>query len=162
MDEVDAITSALVGYFYINEQYVGLGNAAEDYLIVPRIQEELINKRIVIGLSGETAAGKTTVTDYLQFKYGMKKFRYSQIIEQKYGICDKEELQKIGARIAENPLEQRELTKYMIENMEEDKSYVIDGLRHMEDYEELRKYFGDNFVNVHAKWTGVHKNDTLS
>lgn len=158
-DEVDAITSALVGYFYINEQYVGLGNAAEDYLIVPRIQEELINKRIVIGLSGETAAGKTTVTDYLQFKYGMKKFRYSQIIEQKYGICDKEELQKIGARIAENPLEQRELTKYMIENMEEDKSYVIDGLRHMEDYEELRKYFGDNFVFIYleCKYTNRYK-----
>lgn len=150
-DEVDAITSALVGYFYINEQYVGLGNEDEDYLIVPRIQEELINKRIVIGLSGETGAGKTTVADYLQFKYGMKKFRYSQIIEQMYGICDKEGLQKIGARIAKEPLEQQELTRYMIRNMEEDKSYVIDGLRHMEDYEELRKYFGDNFVFIYLE-----------
>jgi uncharacterized protein YprB with RNaseH-like and TPR domain/predicted nuclease with RNAse H fold len=35
-DEVDAITSALVGLFYMADEYIGLGNAAEDYLIVPR------------------------------------------------------------------------------------------------------------------------------
>ena len=35
-DEVDAITSALVGLFYMADEYVGLGNAAEDYLIVPK------------------------------------------------------------------------------------------------------------------------------
>jgi predicted nuclease with RNAse H fold len=35
-DEVDAITSALVGVFYLADDYIALGNAAEDYLIVPR------------------------------------------------------------------------------------------------------------------------------
>jgi len=35
-DEVDAITSALVGLFYMAEDYIPLGNAAEGYLIVPR------------------------------------------------------------------------------------------------------------------------------
>ena len=35
-DEVDAITSALVGLFYMADEYIGLGNAAEDYLIVPK------------------------------------------------------------------------------------------------------------------------------
>lgn len=35
-DEVDAITSALVGLFYLADDYIALGNAAEDYLIVPR------------------------------------------------------------------------------------------------------------------------------
>jgi uncharacterized protein YprB with RNaseH-like and TPR domain/predicted nuclease with RNAse H fold len=35
-DEVDAITSALVGLFYIADEYIALGTAAEDYLIVPR------------------------------------------------------------------------------------------------------------------------------
>src|SRR5438445_12645403 len=35
-DEVDAITSALVGLFYIAGEYIALGNAAEDYLIVPK------------------------------------------------------------------------------------------------------------------------------
>jgi predicted nuclease with RNAse H fold len=35
-DEVDAITSALVGLFYLADDYIALGTAAEDYLIVPR------------------------------------------------------------------------------------------------------------------------------
>jgi uncharacterized protein YprB with RNaseH-like and TPR domain/predicted nuclease with RNAse H fold len=35
-DEVDAITSALVGLFYMADEYIALGNAAEDYLIVPK------------------------------------------------------------------------------------------------------------------------------
>lgn len=35
-DEVDAITSALVGLFYMADEYIGLGNTAEDYLIVPK------------------------------------------------------------------------------------------------------------------------------
>jgi uncharacterized protein YprB with RNaseH-like and TPR domain/predicted nuclease with RNAse H fold len=35
-DEVDAITSGLVGLFYLADDYIALGNAAEDYLIVPR------------------------------------------------------------------------------------------------------------------------------
>jgi uncharacterized protein YprB with RNaseH-like and TPR domain/predicted nuclease with RNAse H fold len=35
-DEVDAITSALVGLFYLADEYIGLGTPAEDYLIVPR------------------------------------------------------------------------------------------------------------------------------
>lgn len=35
-DEVDAITSALVGLFYLANDSIALGNATEDYLIVPR------------------------------------------------------------------------------------------------------------------------------
>jgi uncharacterized protein YprB with RNaseH-like and TPR domain/predicted nuclease with RNAse H fold len=35
-DEVDAITSALVGLFYLADEYIALGTVAEDYLIVPR------------------------------------------------------------------------------------------------------------------------------
>jgi uncharacterized protein YprB with RNaseH-like and TPR domain/predicted nuclease with RNAse H fold len=35
-DEVDAVTSALVGLFYLAGDYIALGTAREDYLIVPR------------------------------------------------------------------------------------------------------------------------------
>ena len=150
-DEVDAITSALVGYFYINKQYVGLGNDQEDYLIVPRVQDELMNRRLIIGLGGETGAGKTTIASYLQFKYGMKYLRYSKVIEEVYHVKSKEMLQKIGAKISKNEEEQRNLTRLMIQKMEAGKSYVIDGLRHMEDFEELKSYFGDDFVFVYVE-----------
>jgi len=36
-DEVDAITSALVGLFYLNGQYEALGNEQEGYLIIPKL-----------------------------------------------------------------------------------------------------------------------------
>jgi len=35
-DELDAITSALVGYFYLSDWYEALGNEDEGYLIVPK------------------------------------------------------------------------------------------------------------------------------
>ncbi|HZR65131.1 MAG TPA: DUF429 domain-containing protein [Terriglobales bacterium] len=35
-DEVDAITSALVGLFYLADDYIALGTPAEEYLVVPR------------------------------------------------------------------------------------------------------------------------------
>ena len=35
-DELDAITSALVGYFYLSGWYEALGNVDEGYLIVPK------------------------------------------------------------------------------------------------------------------------------
>jgi uncharacterized protein YprB with RNaseH-like and TPR domain/predicted nuclease with RNAse H fold len=35
-DEVDAVTSALVGLFYLADDYIALGTPEEDYLIVPR------------------------------------------------------------------------------------------------------------------------------
>jgi predicted nuclease with RNAse H fold len=35
-DEVDAITSALVGLFFLADDYIALGTSTEDYLIVPR------------------------------------------------------------------------------------------------------------------------------
>lgn len=47
-DELDAITSALVGLFYLADDYIALGNADEDYLIIPRTyhfdDENLVNR----------------------------------------------------------------------------------------------------------------------
>ena len=36
-DELDAITSAVVGYFYLTGDFEGLGNEQENYLIIPRL-----------------------------------------------------------------------------------------------------------------------------
>lgn len=54
-DELDAITSGLVGLFYLAEEYIALGNAKEDYLIIPRtprLDEEKIGnlRNILAGL----------------------------------------------------------------------------------------------------------------
>ena len=36
-DEIDALTSALVGYFYLADEFEALGNEDEGYLIIPKI-----------------------------------------------------------------------------------------------------------------------------
>jgi uncharacterized protein YprB with RNaseH-like and TPR domain/predicted nuclease with RNAse H fold len=60
-DEVDAITSALVGLFYMADEYIGLGNAAEDYLIVPKSlrinYQKLADILAASGLDGLECAG---------------------------------------------------------------------------------------------------------
>ncbi|MCG3112049.1 MAG: DUF429 domain-containing protein [Candidatus Manganitrophus sp. SB1] len=40
-DELDAITSAVVGYFYLSGDYEALGNDSEEYLIIPKLDRSL-------------------------------------------------------------------------------------------------------------------------
>ena len=42
-DELDAITSALVGYFHLTGDYEALGNEREEYLIIPKL-DHLLSK----------------------------------------------------------------------------------------------------------------------
>jgi uncharacterized protein YprB with RNaseH-like and TPR domain/predicted nuclease with RNAse H fold len=51
-DEVDAITSALVGLFYLADDYIALGTPTEEYLIVPRSPS--INYRKLAEIIGST------------------------------------------------------------------------------------------------------------
>lgn len=39
-DELDAVTSALVGYFYLSDDYEAIGNDEEGYLIIPRLTKQ--------------------------------------------------------------------------------------------------------------------------
>jgi len=39
-DELDAVTSALVGYFFLADCYDAVGNLEEDYLIIPQRPSE--------------------------------------------------------------------------------------------------------------------------
>lgn len=160
-DELDAIASALVGLFYIDNQYIGLGNDKENYLIVPSVAKES-KKPLVIGLTGEIGAGKTTLAEYLKFKHGFKALRYSKIIQDLYH-CDGERdtLQQLGQEIASNPNKQKGLSLEIIRQINEngDLNYVIDGLRHPLDYETLRDAFGERFIMLYidSSFTNAYK-----
>lgn len=64
-DEIDAITSALVGLFYLADEYIALGTEVEDYLIVPRSTRFNYNKLAQIlsatGLDGIPSLPATRV-----------------------------------------------------------------------------------------------------
>jgi uncharacterized protein YprB with RNaseH-like and TPR domain/predicted nuclease with RNAse H fold len=63
-DEVDAITSALVGLFYLADDYIALGNAAENYLIVPKSLR--INYRKLADILDLTGLDAVPVSDGLE------------------------------------------------------------------------------------------------
>lgn len=60
-DEVDAITSALVGLFYLAEDYIALGTPAEDYLIVPKCPR--INYRRLAEILSQTGLDEVGTTE---------------------------------------------------------------------------------------------------
>jgi histidinol phosphatase-like PHP family hydrolase/predicted nuclease with RNAse H fold/dephospho-CoA kinase len=145
-DEADAITSALVGYFYLDNRYVGIGNEKEGYLIVPQLETDLYGKGLIIGLVGQIAAGKTTIAEYLRFKHGFISMRFSKLIEEKYNVYGRDALQRVGNEIANDSVKQKELSDLMISKIKEKKNYVIDGIRQIVDYENLSSSLGNRLV----------------
>jgi histidinol phosphatase-like PHP family hydrolase/predicted nuclease with RNAse H fold/dephospho-CoA kinase len=147
-DEADAITSALVGYFYLDNKYTGLGNKLENYLIVPKLETSLSGRGIVIGLVGRIAAGKTTAAEYLRFKYGFTSMRFSEIIEKEYNVSGRKKKKKIGLEIAKDPAKQKELSDIMINRIKNKENYVIDGIRQEIDYTNLASTLKNRFILV--------------
>jgi histidinol phosphatase-like PHP family hydrolase/predicted nuclease with RNAse H fold/dephospho-CoA kinase len=150
-DEADAITSALVGYFYLDNKYVGMGNEKEGYLIVPKLETYLHGKGLVIGLIGQIAAGKTTVAEYLRFKYGFMSMRFSKLIEEKYHVSGRDNLQRVGLEIANDFAKQKELSDFMLNKIKEKENYVIDGIRQVVDYENLSSSLGKRFKLIYIE-----------
>jgi predicted nuclease with RNAse H fold/dephospho-CoA kinase len=152
-DELDAITSAVVGLFFLSGKFEGLGNEDEDYLIIPNIKSGTNpwGKRKVVGLSGPISSGKTTAGRYLEsrgFAYG----RYSEVLqallEEKGVPVNRESLQQIGEEVHEG-LGQRWLGAELVKRMPDSGDLVIDGLRHPEDHSFLVEKFGPDFLHIH-------------
>lgn len=154
-DELDAITSAIVGYFYWSGMYEGLGDEVEDYLIIPDLNadaDKWLNRK-VIGISGEIAAGKTTIANYLSSQ-GYSCSRYSMVLRdllEKQAIeVNRSSLQKIGQKINEEK-GQRWLGNLVINKVEDKDTIVIDGIRFLEDTAYLSEIFGPSFVHIHVE-----------
>ncbi len=154
-DELDAITSAIVGLFFWSGKFERLGNEEEDYLIIPDLHVNVTGwlKRKVIGLSGPIATGKTTAANFIKasgFAYG----RYSQVLQQMLadrGVeVSRTALQKIGDEVNKSPGQQW-LCKQLVKLLPERGNLVIDGLRHPEDHAFMVETFGPAFVHVHIE-----------
>lgn len=150
-DELDAITSAIVGVFLWSGRYEALGNFDEDYLIVPAPRISVPANRIVIGLSGGISAGKTTVGRHFEQR-GCHYARFSMILEdllRAKGIpADRDELQALGAAVHVSP-GQRWLCKKVLERAAGSVAVVIDGLRWPEDHAFFVEIFGPQFIHIH-------------
>jgi uncharacterized protein YprB with RNaseH-like and TPR domain/predicted nuclease with RNAse H fold/dephospho-CoA kinase len=155
-DEVDAITSALVGTFFWGSRFEALGSEDEDYLIVPdlRTARNAWHERCVVGISGAIAAGKTTAATTLRER-GFAYARYSEVLadmlrEQGHQV-NRRALQEIGEKVHRDP-GQRWLSAQLLSRFPADaKLVVVDGLRFPEDHAFFAERCGPNFVHWHIE-----------
>lgn len=153
-DELDAITSALVGLFFLAGKFEALGSDLDENLIVPDITNEVSKwgQRIVIGLSGQIASGKTTAGTVLK-ESGFEYTRYSVAIAKiahDRGMPDgRDQLQILGQDIFETE-GQYWLGRQLLRDLPPDVDLVIDGLRHPEDLSFWAENFGPNFHHIHV------------
>jgi uncharacterized protein YprB with RNaseH-like and TPR domain/predicted nuclease with RNAse H fold/dephospho-CoA kinase len=150
-DELDAITSAVVGLFFWSGKFEALGNDEEGYLIIPDLKTSGQSSRTVVGLSGEIAAGKTTASEFLRAK-GFHYGRFSLVLANmllKQGIApNRETLQKLGEEVHKNP-GQRWLCQELVRHLPQEGNLVIDGLRFPEDHAFCVETFGSRFIHIH-------------
>jgi histidinol phosphatase-like PHP family hydrolase/predicted nuclease with RNAse H fold/dephospho-CoA kinase len=79
-DEMDAITSAVVGRYFEAGEFEPMGITPEAQLIVPKIRPLHFKSLPVLCLAGKTATGKSTVARYLAVFYGFQWIRTRDVI----------------------------------------------------------------------------------
>lgn len=151
-DELDAITSAVVGLFFWKGKFEALGNDEENYLIIPGPERDDVRwgKRKVVGFSGEIASGKTTAATLLK-NQGFHYVRFSQVLEFILKSENKEvnrnTLQELGNKIYQEK-GQYWLCERLARLIPTNENVVIDGLRHPEDHSFFVEYFGPDFIHI--------------
>jgi uncharacterized protein YprB with RNaseH-like and TPR domain/predicted nuclease with RNAse H fold/dephospho-CoA kinase len=154
-DELDAITSAAIGVFFWSGKFEALGCDEEEALIIPdlHIDAKSWQERVVIGISGHIAAGKTTVARFFESN-GFHYTRYSMVLAALMQSQGKEisrpALQHFGDAIY-NERGQRWLGRKLMDTLPKKGNIVIDGLRFADDYAFLIEMFGPAFRHVHVE-----------
>lgn len=79
-DEMDAITSAIVGRYFEAGLFEPMGIEREAQLIVPKVRPLVFTESPLICLAGKTGAGKSVVARYLSVFYGFEWVRTRNLI----------------------------------------------------------------------------------
>ncbi len=148
-DELDAITSALVGSFFLSGKYDGLTGPSEDALIIPDLKAA--PGPVVVGISGRICAGKTTAARFLE-REGFAYTRFSLVVDEeieKLGETpNRESRQRIGLEINRTN-GQRWLCEQTLARVGGQPLIVVDGLRFLEDRAFFHERFGSRFLHLH-------------
>ena len=147
-DELDAITSALVGTFHLAGMTEALGTEEEPPLIIPRLQKG--RDLIAVGFSGPIAAGKTTLARALE-RRGFAYTRFSLVLDDllaERGLPrDRFNRQKLGNEINAAG-RQRWLSARTVAKVGDAQRIVIDGLRFPDDHAFMVERFGARFRHI--------------
>lgn len=148
-DEVDAISSAIVGQLFWEGKYEALGTPDEDFMIVPDV-DAAPSPRHVIGLTGGVASGKSTLAALLE-EQGYQRVSYSSVLRSLFpaevGPSARTDLRALGARV-HSEQGQRWLSQQVINQVAAAERIVVDGLRFPSDRALMVERFGSSFEGV--------------
>lgn len=151
-DELDAVTSALVGLFFLDGRYESLGTEWEDAMIVPRLEPPSGDRRMAVLITGPIAAGKTTLARELA-ELGFSYARYSQVVDAELearGLIGNRDNRQVVGMDLHNVVGQREMGRRLLATLRPDSSrVVIDGGRWLEDRAFLFEELGGLVLHVH-------------
>jgi uncharacterized protein YprB with RNaseH-like and TPR domain/predicted nuclease with RNAse H fold/dephospho-CoA kinase len=149
-DELDAITSALVGSFFLAGKYEALTGPSEDALIIPDLKAA--PGPMVVGISGRICAGKTTAARCFE-RQGFAYTRFSLVVDdeiKKLGEKpNRESRQRVGLEINREK-GQRWLCEQVLARVGRHSLIVVDGLRFLEDRAFFVERFGSRFLHLHV------------
>jgi histidinol phosphatase-like PHP family hydrolase/predicted nuclease with RNAse H fold/dephospho-CoA kinase len=164
-DEIDAITSAIVGRYFESGLFEPMGVPSEAQLIVPKTQPLTFARSPIICLAGKTGAGKSVVARYLAVFYGFRWLRTRDLIRTlliedttappKDRMFDRtvnpetiteNDLKEFGALILDK-YKQEPLRAKLTETIRDAEGpTVVDSIRAMNDFDEAQ--VKDRFVCV--------------
>ncbi len=115
----------------------------------------MTDKKIILGITGEIASGKDTVTKYLVEKYGAKQFRFSDPLRD---ILDRLHLPQVRKNLAGLSHYLRkafgeDILAHVIENdakKDDHALVVIDGIRRLSDIDLVKKLPEFTLIYVEA------------
>ncbi|MGR9536517.1 ribonuclease H-like domain-containing protein [Rhizobium leguminosarum] len=150
-DELDAITSALVGSFHLANLTEALGDSDEAPLIIPDLMAK--PGPFAIGVSGPIASGKTSFARELESR-GFAYIRFSEVLDDLLRERDleltRENRQKLGTDINVSG-KQRWLAEQTVKRVQNAERIVVDGLRFGEDHAFFTENFGGRFKHIYIQ-----------
>lgn len=149
-DELDAITAAVVGSFFLAGMYEALTAPTEGALIVPDLKRSG-RSGLVVGISGRICAGKTTAARTLEAR-GFAYTRFSMVVDDEIAAsgepADRESRQRVGMELHDTR-GQRWLCRKTLDRVSSHQFIVVDGLRFPEDHAFFVEQFGQRFLHLH-------------
>ena len=154
-DEMDAITSAIVGRYFEAGQFEPMGIPSEAQLIVPKVPPIAFDDPPIICLAGRTAAGKSVVARYMSVFYGFHWMRTRNVIREllvedqaapkskrmfdrrvKANAISEADLREFGAIVLDRYHQVPLRKKLAAMLLSEPKPIVLDSIRELVDVEE--------------------------
>ncbi len=110
---------------------------------------------MIIGITGRIGSGKTTLSEYIQEKYGFKKLSFVDKILipelQKRGkVINRQNLQQIGREFYLKYGDIK-MTEWLLEGIEPKEKWIIDDIRYPTTANYIRDRFPRNFLIIGVK-----------